>query len=255
MPLERFFGLDRHAGAALPRILLCNPGPGLAPRLLHHHVGPGPGPLAAGRGLHLARDGRAGDIGPVAHPLGPAAMRGGGLAGVRFGQSVPGRAVFGLAADRRRVRPGGRGELLGDECGGVLAQGLGILRGLGRGDAHRAGGADRPPVRAYPFRQPGEEGLAELALDGPGVGPHLRRLLGPGLGFLAGERGALLEALHAGEVGGQALVEAHHLALAGLRRVAARGVRDAGPEVGDLVALGVVLHALPGVPLDGLAAP
>ncbi len=117
-------------------------------------------------------------------------------------------------------------ESLGDEGGGVLAQGLGLLRGLGRGDAHRGPGADRAPVGALALRQPDEEGLAELAVDRLRLRAHLHGLLGPALRFLAGERGALLEALHAREIRRQALVEARRLALAGGGGVAPRRLRD-----------------------------
>ena len=59
----------------------------------------------------------------------------------------------------------------------MLPELLRVLRGLRRGDAHGAGGAERTAVRALPFRQPGEEGLAEIAPDRLGVRAHLRRLL------------------------------------------------------------------------------
>ena len=55
------------------------------------------------------------------------------------------------------------------------------------GDAMRMapGGADRAPVRPPLFGEPGEEGLAELALDRLGVRAHLGGLLRPAFGLLA----------------------------------------------------------------------
>ena len=60
--------------------------------------------------------------------------------------------------------------------------------GLGdyRFDRYRsAGGADGAPVRSLLFRQPCEEGLAELALDRLGVRAHLGGLFRPALRLLA----------------------------------------------------------------------
>ena len=127
-----------------------------------------------------------------------------GLARVGFGERVPGLVVLGRAANRRRVRPRRLGEALGDEVRGMAPQLLGVLGRLRRGEAHGARRADGPPVRARALGEPGEEGLAELALDGLRLRAHPRRLLRPALRFLAAERGPLLEAPHARQVRAEA---------------------------------------------------
>ena len=57
------------------------------------------------------------------------------------------------------------------------------------------------------------------------------------------------------EVGGEALVHARHLAVAGLGRVAFRGIGHLRPGLGHPVLAVVFLDPVPGVGLDGLAAP
>ena len=183
--LEGLPGLDRDPGSALRDLLLGDGLAGAAGRALHDEFRLGLGPFADPRGPGLARPGRAGSGSPVPHPRRPAAISRRGLAPVGAAQFAGRAFVFRGPADRGRVRSGRRRVFLGDEGGGVFPELFRVLRGLRRGDAHGAGGADRATVRALPFRQPGEEGLAEIAPDRLGVRAHLRRLLGPTLGFLA----------------------------------------------------------------------
>ena len=68
--VEGLPGLDRNARTALAGALLRHPGPDLAPGLTHRHVGLGLRALAQRGRLDLARDRRAGDVGPVPHPFG-----------------------------------------------------------------------------------------------------------------------------------------------------------------------------------------
>ena len=169
-------------------------------------TGFGPGTGSAGMGC--ARQTRA-----IAGTRRPACVRRFCCRPVGLLETVARRAVLRPTGDGCRVGPSRGREPLGDERSRLLAQRLGVLRGLGGGQAHGTTRPDRPAVRALTFGEPGEEGLTELALDRLGIRTHRGRLLRPLLGFAVAERRAVLEALHPGEVGTEALLQARQLAL------------------------------------------
>jgi len=112
---------------------------------------------------------------------------------------------------------------------------------------------ERPGAGA--FRQPREERLAELAVDGLRLRAHPRCLFRPALQFLLRERGALLEPPHVREIGSEALLQPRVPAVAGLGRVAARGFRDPRGEIEHLVAFRVLPQPVPCLGFHRLATP
>ena len=100
-----------------------------------------------------------------------------------------------------------------------------------------------------------EERLAQFPVDGLGFGAHLGRLRAPVFGGLEAGGRPVLVSPHAGEVRPETFVHARQFALPGRAGVTPGGVGDLRPQTQHLVLLGVVLHAVERLALDGLAPP
>ena len=145
----------------------------LARAAAHDHVGLRPRAFPDRSLRNAARLRRSGRARPVPHRSRPAPVGRRGLAAIGAPHLAGRSLVFRDTADRRPIGPGGRRELLRDEPGRMLAERFRVLRRLHRDQTARPGRADRPAVRALALRQPGEEGLGEVTVDGLRVGTHL----------------------------------------------------------------------------------